>query len=380
MKEIPTIREVLDNLFAYMIKDYDGSEIIEQKEILFDLNHGGENFQYTLVATPEKLDLRDGRVDGADLTVRCSAFDWLDIAGENLNPVIGAITGRVKFIGDIKILSTITSGSSNGRWKKIIDAPQDYEFPDKRKWIKPEKVLAISGSPRGTRGYTHALLEPVLEGMRAQGVDVEMVVLSKKQIHACTGCWTCWTQADGECAFRDDMKNLSAKIQEADIVVYAFPIYVDSVPGILKNLLDRQTRRFYPYMVPGISKTRHPRRVPKEQYYVVLSTCGFPEIVNFDPIVCHFEAISHNHHAPVIAYLLSPQGNNYYENPLYYPQLIEKITALKKAGEQIVLNGKVDKKILKIISASTPRKKMTQWRANASLYWQSKIDEKSQER
>ena len=379
MKEIPTISDVLETLFAYMIKDYNGSKINEKKEILFDLNHKGENLLYTLVATAESLDLQKGCTGNADLTVHCSAFDWIDIAGDNLNPVVGAITGRVKFIGDSKILSSITSENVDGKWEKISDAPQDYELPDKRKWSKPAKVLAISGSPRGNRGYTHALLRPVIEGIERQGVEVETILLSKKKINACTGCWTCWMQTDGECAFRDDMRDLALKIQDADIIVYAFPIYVDGVPGIVKNLLDRQTHQLYPYMIPGLTKTRHPRRIPKEQYYVVLSTCGFPEIATFDPMIRHFEAISHNHHTPVIAYLLSPQGNNLFANPLYYPQLIEKVEALKKAGEQIVINGKVDKKILQKISATTPKKKILHWQMDASRFWQDKIDNRSKE-
>jgi multimeric flavodoxin WrbA len=213
--------------------------------------------------------------------------------------------------------------------------------------------------------------------MARRGVDVEIITLKHKDIRSCTGCWACWLRNDGRCVFDDDMSAIIDHIDKADIVVYAFPIYVDGVPGMVKNFLDRQTRRIYPYMVPGIGKTRHPRRSVKEQYYVVLSTCGFPEMGTFTPMVHHFEAIAHNHHVPVITYLLTPQGNNLFNNPLYYPQLIEKVEALEMAGEQIIDKGKVDKNILKKISATTSPKRMAQWQTEANRFWQNKIDKKS---
>jgi len=379
MKKIPTIREVLENIFGQMTKNYDGSKISGKKEILFDLNHEGDNLLYTLVATPEQLDLVKGKVEDPALSVTCSAFDWIDIAGGNKNPILAAITGKVKFKGDSKILSDITPDNLDDAWQKINDAPGDYEQPRKRSWTKPEKVLVISGSPRGGRGYTQILLSSVIDGMESQDVEVETVVLSKKNIRACTGCWSCWMRTEGECVFKDDMVDLAVKLQEADIIVYAFPVYVDGVPGIVKNFLDRQTQNMYPYMTPGLTRTRHPRRVSKEQYYVVFSTCGFPEIETFDPIISHFDAIAHQYHVPVISYLLTPQGPNLFKNPLYYPQLVEKVDALKEAGEQIVLNGKVDKKVLKKISSTTAKNKITFWQKEASQFWQERVDSKSKD-
>lgn len=377
MKTIPTTRDVLDVLFEYMIKEYDGSRIKEQQEILFELTHDGEKLLYTLVATPEKLELRYERVDTPALTVQCTAFDWIRIAGNDLNPIIAAMTGRVKFTGNPKILSAITTEQIGGKWEQIHDTPQDYEFSHKRHWTPPKKVLAISGSPRGDAGYTHAFLTAVLDGMQRQGVEIETIPLKSKNIRACTGCWSCWLRTEGECVFNDDMREVVLKLEQADVIVYAFPIYIDGVPGIVKNVLDRQTQMLYPYMIPGISKTRHPRRTLREQYCVVLSTSGFPEIETFTPMIHHFDAIAHNHHVPVLAYLLAPQGNNLFENPLYYPQLIEKVEALKQAGEHIIMKGKVDKKILRAISATTPRKKMRQWQTYASQFWQNNIDKKS---
>ena len=72
-----------------------------------------------------------------------------------------------------------------------------------------------------------------------------------------------------------------------------------------------------------------------------------------------------------------PQGNNLFENLWYYPQLIQKVEALKQAGEQIVVKGKVDQKILRTISTTTPKKKRLQWQTYASQFWQNKIDTKN---
>jgi len=377
MKKIPAINEVLEKIFEEMIKDYDGAKVTGKKEILFDLNHEEKKLSYTLMASPEQLELKKGKTKDPALSVKCSAFDWINIAGGNINPTMAALTGKVKFKGNPKILSDITPKNLGTEKQIVNDEPQDYEQPKKRSWTKPEKVLVISGSPRGNRGYTQTLLSSVIDGMESQGAEVETIILSRQNIKECTGCWSCWMRTEGECIFKDDMADLAVKLQEADVIIYAFPVYVDGVPGIVKNFLDRQTQNMHPYMIPGISRTRHPRRVSKEQYYVVFSTCGFPEIETFDPIISHFDAISHQYHVPVISYLLTPQAPNLFNNPIYYPKLIEKTDALKEAGKQIISNGKVDKTTLKKISSTTAKNKISLWQKEASQFWRDKVNSKS---
>ena len=50
------------------------------------------------------------------------------------------------------------------------------------------KVLAINGSPRGKKGCTDKILQPLLDGMREVGAETEAVYLAGKKIHHCSSC------------------------------------------------------------------------------------------------------------------------------------------------------------------------------------------------
>ena len=100
------------------------------------------------------------------------------------------------------------------------------------------KVLAINSSPRMDKGNTALILNPFLEGMKEAGAEVELFYTSKLKIHPCTGEFNCWIKTPGECLHNDDMKMLYPKIAEADVMVFAIPVYVDGVTGPMKNLID----------------------------------------------------------------------------------------------------------------------------------------------
>ena len=117
------------------------------------------------------------------------------------------------------------------------------------------------------------------------------------KINSCTGCYTCWTKTPGECIFQDDMTDLRLKFRKADLVVFASPLYVYNVTGIMKNFLDRNVPNLKPYMLIENGITRHPHRYPEErqQGFVVFSAAGFPEVDhNFDGLKGMFRCL-HSH-------------------------------------------------------------------------------------
>ncbi len=100
------------------------------------------------------------------------------------------------------------------------------------------KVLGISGSPRKGRN-TEKLLYLALEAAGEAGASTELLSLAELNIRQCVGCNTCvrekmCPQDDG-----DDMGLVKGKLLDADAVVFAAPSYFGSVPGIMKNAMDR---------------------------------------------------------------------------------------------------------------------------------------------
>ncbi|HZK18601.1 MAG TPA: flavodoxin family protein [Clostridia bacterium] len=101
------------------------------------------------------------------------------------------------------------------------------------------RVLAIQGSPR-KKGNTALLLKHYLHGVEKSQPDVEIdrVFLQEKNITPCTGCYTCVNQKTS-CIINDDMQELYGKIVDADLLVFATPIYWWSISAQLKTFIDR---------------------------------------------------------------------------------------------------------------------------------------------
>ncbi|MDY2938732.1 MAG: flavodoxin family protein [Fusicatenibacter sp.] len=99
-----------------------------------------------------------------------------------------------------------------------------------------KKVLIVSTSLRG--GSNSALLARECEkGAKEAGHDVEYISLKGKEIKYCIGCLSC--QKTGGCVLKDDAADIMEKVKEAEVIVYATPIYYYEMCGQMKTLLDR---------------------------------------------------------------------------------------------------------------------------------------------
>lgn len=99
-----------------------------------------------------------------------------------------------------------------------------------------KKVLVISTSLRGGSN-SRALAEEFARGAREAGNEVEEVSLEGKKITFCIGCLAC--QKTGSCVLRDDAADLAQKVGEAEVLVFATPVYYYGMSGQMKTFLDR---------------------------------------------------------------------------------------------------------------------------------------------
>ncbi|MDH5200019.1 MAG: flavodoxin family protein [Candidatus Bathyarchaeota archaeon] len=100
------------------------------------------------------------------------------------------------------------------------------------------KVLGISGSPRKGRN-TEKLLYLALEAAGEAGASTELISLAELNIRQCVGCNTCVREKRCPLDDGDDMALVKGKLLEANAVVFAAPSYFGSVPGVMKNAMDR---------------------------------------------------------------------------------------------------------------------------------------------
>ena len=99
-----------------------------------------------------------------------------------------------------------------------------------------KKVLILSSSPR-KGGNSETLAAAFAKGAQEAGHQVETVFLREKQYGFCKGCFACLNL--GHCVIQDDAVEIAAKMHDADVLVFATPVYYYCVSGQLKTMLDR---------------------------------------------------------------------------------------------------------------------------------------------
>ena len=99
-----------------------------------------------------------------------------------------------------------------------------------------KKIVVVSSTPR-INGNSEILSKEFIKGAKESGNDVTLISIRDLNLKFCIGCLYC--QSNGKCVLKDDMNNLYNSISEADVLVFATPIYYYSICGQLKTFLDR---------------------------------------------------------------------------------------------------------------------------------------------
>ena len=99
-----------------------------------------------------------------------------------------------------------------------------------------KKVLILSASLR-SGSNSHLLAEAFGKGAKEAGNETEIISLKDKDIKFCRGCFAC--QKTQRCVIRDDADLIEQKMEKADVLVFATPIYYYEMSGQMKTMLDR---------------------------------------------------------------------------------------------------------------------------------------------
>ena len=101
------------------------------------------------------------------------------------------------------------------------------------------KVIAFNGSARKD-GNTAILVNHVLDELKAEGIETEMVQMAGIKISGCSACYRCFKTQDNYCAVTDDSANeYIEKMLSADGIILASPTYFADVTAEMKALIDR---------------------------------------------------------------------------------------------------------------------------------------------
>ena len=98
------------------------------------------------------------------------------------------------------------------------------------------KVLVLNGSPR-INGNTSIAIAEMEQIFKEEGIETETVQLGVMDIRGCIACGSC--KSTGKCAFDDIVNQLAEKLNAADGLVLASPVYYASANATLIACLDR---------------------------------------------------------------------------------------------------------------------------------------------
>jgi len=301
---------------------------------------------------------------------------WLNVINNEMSGDKALINKMFEVEGDSSILlifSDLFRPKSMQDIAKYTPREIAYNFKDFKKG-NIQKIVVFDGGPRDKEhSKTSFMVDSFIKGAKNSGASVEYFKLNKYKIHYCTGCYTCWTKTPGQCIFKDDMTELRRKYREADLVVFASPLYIFNVSGQLKTFMDRLLPIMKPYMLLDKNgHTKHPDRFPEKgkQGFVVFSSGGFPEVEqNFDGLQAMFRLWdSHNENSHLMGEFFMP-ASEIIVQPVYEKRQETIYNACYQAGEDVINLGKIDKKYMQTVSFTGVTR--TRFQKQANYFWET---------
>lgn len=96
------------------------------------------------------------------------------------------------------------------------------------------KIVIVNGSPR--RGNIFTAVQAIAETAGVKN-NVEIIEADKLDISGCKGCGACRC-TDG-CVAKDDTNPVIDKLVEADMIIFATPVYWWGMTAQLKTVIDK---------------------------------------------------------------------------------------------------------------------------------------------
>lgn len=220
------------------------------------------------------------------------------------------------------------------------------------------KILAINSSYRGNKGHSGFLLDKLFSGAMESGAECEVVTLSEKKMNLCKACGTCQTEKHYlKCIYdeKDDAKSIFNKMADADIIIFATPVYIFGISGLMKIFIDRL------YSTSDVNDLRisksgllfhHINHSISSKPFVTLVCCDNLEDETPKNILSYFKTYSRFMDAPQVGELvrnactLTGHGKDL-DKEDKFPKIHHVYDAYKQAGRELVEYGKITKKTQK---------------------------------
>lgn len=99
------------------------------------------------------------------------------------------------------------------------------------------KIVVLNGSPRKD-GNTAFMIQSFIEAIDNKH-EVSVVECAHKKVAGCLSCEFCHTKGEGKCIQQDDMQEIIPLIAEAEMLVFASPVYYLTMSAQIQAVLQR---------------------------------------------------------------------------------------------------------------------------------------------
>ncbi len=170
-------------------------------------------------------------------------------------------------------------------------------------------IVAFHGSPRKNSNSSHMLRE-FLRGAADRQAHCHEIFADGSKVSSCRGCLRC--NLLKRCAIKGDgWEALRLKILDAEVLVFASPVYFHHVPSPLKQILDRF--RSFMHIQVTAEGLIHTAWQEWKKHFVLLLAQGSPDHDDAKPIIDLFTFITHalgpgNSLHPIVGTRLAVQG------------------------------------------------------------------------
>lgn len=125
------------------------------------------------------------------------------------------------------------------------------------------KVIILNGNPDTSNHAFDDYLKNLSESLTASNHTVNILTLRDMDIHYCVGCWGCWVKTPGQCAARDDLRDVCRAYINSDFVLFASPVIMGFPSALLKKVQEKATLSvLLPYFEQVNNEVRHVGRYP----------------------------------------------------------------------------------------------------------------------
>lgn len=135
-------------------------------------------------------------------------------------------------------------------------------------------IALITGSAR-KKGNSAAMADAFQRKAESKGNKVYRFDAGLSNVGGCHGCCSCYSKGKA-CVFDDDFNAFADRILEADTIAFAFPVYWYSIPGQVKNVIDK----FFSFVI-GNKDTKGKR-------IMLMCCCEEEDVSVFDGVLFAF--------------------------------------------------------------------------------------------